>query len=344
MNLRRYLNDSILKIIYFASIVLIVNLVIISSTPLSKSIHDILYLNLLILVVSLFFLVLGYIRWKSKYKEFKNAIDTGENIDVSMPKSDTFEAQLIRETLDIKNKKMYKKTKELENAIDEINDYITKWVHEIKIPISVCEIIADRIGEEDNVEIYNETSQDIRKEMERIKFLVDQVLYASRASSYSEDLTINEIKLDRIIKDAVKKNAYLFISKKIDLNLNNVNFNVSTDKKWISYIIDQILNNACKYADENGRIEIYAHEDEKAVRLSIKDNGIGILPKDIKRVFDKGFTGENGRKTTKSTGMGLYFSKKMVNKLEHDIEVHSEVGQYTEFTIVFYKLSDYFKM
>jgi len=86
---------------------------------------------------------------------------------------------------------------------------------------------------------------------------------------------------------------------------------------------------------------ISAKEDSKSVKLRIRDNGIGIQPKDISRIFDKGFTGDNGRRTTKSTGMGLYYSKKMINKLGHTILVSSEPNDYTEFTIVFYKLSDY---
>jgi signal transduction histidine kinase len=341
MNLKRYLKDSIRIIVCFVIIVSTVDLVLISSTPINKSIWDIVYMNILILAVSLVFLFLDYAKWKASYKEFKEAIDNNKEIDAAAPTTDTFEAELIRNVLELKNNKMYNKTKELENLLDEINDYITKWVHEIKIPISVCELIVDRIAEEDSIENYN-ISEDIRKELERIKFLVDQVLYIGRASSYSEDFLVNEVNLEGLVKGVVRKNAYSFISQKIDLKLGNLDFNVMTDKKWTIYILDQIINNACKYIGDKGKIEVSAYEDEKAVRLSIKDNGTGILPKDINRIFDKGFTGDNGRKTAKSTGMGLYLCRKMTDRLNHDIEAESQVGQYTEFTIIFYKLSDYF--
>lgn len=344
MNLKKYLKDSLWVIFYFTVIVIIIDLILISSTPISKSIHDIIYMNILIFVTSVFFLAFDYFRWKSRYKEFRDALDKGYNIDLLIPESDKFEVELIKDAMKIKNKEMYKRTKELEELLDEINDYITKWTHEIKIPISVCELIADKIAEDNNIESSFKLSEEIRMELERIKFLVNQVLYTGRASSYSEDISMNEVNLEKTVRDVIKKNASFFISKKTDFKLSNLKFEVTTDEKWVSYILDQILNNACKYIDHNGKIEIFAREDERTIRLSIRDNGVGILPKDIKRVFDKGFTGENGRRVAKSTGMGLYLSKKMSEKLGHNIEVYSEVGRYTEFVIVFYKLSDYFMM
>lgn len=344
MSLRKYLKDSLWAVFYFAIVVVIIDLILISSTPISKSIHDIIYMNILIFITSVFFLAFDYFIWKSRYKEFSNALDKGCNIDLLIPEGDKFEVQLIRDAVKIKNMEMYKRTKELEELLDEINDYITKWTHEIKIPISVCELIADKIAEDDNIEFSHKFSEEIRMELERIKFLVNQVLYTGRASSYSEDISMNEVNLEKIVRDVIKKNASFFISKKTDLKLGNLKFEVITDEKWVSYILDQILNNACKYIENNGKIEICAREDEKTIRLSIRDNGAGILPKDIKRVFDKGFTGDNGRRVAKSTGMGLYLSKKMSEKLGHDIEVYSEVGCYTEFVIAFYKLSDYYMM
>ena len=114
-----------------------------------------------------------------------------------------------------------------------------------------------------------------------------------------------------------------------------------SDEKWLSYIIEQLINNACKYVAKDDKITIYAKDEEKVIKLYIKDNGMGIKEKDIKRIFDRGFTGENGRNSAKSTGMGLYLSRKMAHKLSHDIYVKSEEGKGTEFTIYFYKLSDW---
>jgi signal transduction histidine kinase len=339
MNFKVYLKKSSWVIIHFIIVIIIVNLVLVSSTEISKSLNDIIYMNGLVFCISIFFLVFRYKAWKACYEDFYKGLIEGNDIDLVIPKEDIFEGKLIIDTIKLKNEKLYENTHKLKEQLDDLNEYITKWVHEIKIPISVCELILDKL--EDNIDINNNVSENLRGELARIKFLIEQVLYAGRASSYSEDLLINEVNIKQVVNEAVRKNAFFFISKKIDLKLADLQFNVLTDKKWISYILEQILNNACKYVGESGVVEIYCEEDEKLIKLSIKDNGVGILHQDINRVFDKGFTGSNGRKNGKSTGMGLYFSKKMAEKLNHDIKVTSELGKYTEFTIIFYKLSDY---
>jgi signal transduction histidine kinase len=157
-------------------------------------------------------------------------------------------------------------------------------------------------------------------------------------------LQVEEYSLDSIVREAVKRNSSFFISKGINLTLDVLQYNVMTDKKWLSYILDQLLNNACKYVEAGDSIRLYAREDERAVTLFVYDSGTGIAPKDINRIFDRGFTGDNGRKVIKSTGMGLYFSKKIADMLGHTLGVKSEAGAYTEFSVVFHKLSDYFNV
>ncbi|MFD3158308.1 sensor histidine kinase [Haloimpatiens sp. FM7330] len=338
MSFFKYIKDLFWTILHFILVVLIINLILITSVPLSKSIYDLMYMNILIFSISFTFLIAGYIKWKKNYKDLKEALYNGTNIDKYVPEGDKLEQYLIRKIINCKNHEMTKNSRKLKEDLEEINDYMAKWVHQIKIPISVCELIADKIEQEENM--YT-ASEELRVELERIKFLINQVLYTSRASNYSEDFTVEEMNLQRLVKSVVKNNATFFINKKIELEINDLDFNVFTDKKWISYILDQIINNACKYVSENGKIQIYAKEDEESIRLLIRDDGLGIPNKDIQRIFDKGFTGDNGRKTTKSTGMGLYIVKKMISKLNHKIEVSSQVSQYTEFTIVFYKICDY---
>lgn len=344
MSIMRYFKYRKWSILHVIIIEIIVNLVMISSNSLNKTIYDILYMNVLILSVSFFFLIFGYMRWNSNYKDIKDDIQSDNDIDGDNLREGTFELELIKDILKLKDDKAFYRLEKLHKNIDDTNDYITKWVHEIKIPISVCELLVEQTGEELDLEDMSRNSHKIRREIERIKFLVDQVMYTNRACSYAEDLSVQETNLERVVKDVVKKNSYFFISKKINLILGELNFNVMTDKKWISYILDQLLNNSCKYVGENGEVEICAESDDKEVRLSVKDNGIGIMPKDIERIFDRGFTGENGRVRTTSTGMGLYICKTMLDRLSHRLEVQSKVGEYTEFKIVFYELSDYFHL
>ncbi len=340
MSFFKYLKDSLWRILYFIVIILIINLILLSSTALNRSISDIIYMNILIFSVSLIFLIIAYIKWRNTYKDIRKALCNKENIDRLLPNGNKLEQALMREIIDFKNEEKTIETSKLKEDLQEIHDYITKWVHEIKIPLSVCELIADKIEEEELYDI----SGELRQELERINFLTSQVLYTSRVSSYSEDFIIEEINIDGLVKSVIKNNINAFLSKKIEVVIDDLNYNVFTDSKWTFYILDQIINNACKYVDIHGKIEISAEEDDESVILSIKDNGMGIPTKDIERIFDRGFTGDNGRKTTKSTGMGLYIVRKIAIKLNIKIEVSSKVSQYTEFKIIFYKIADYFNV
>ena len=340
MRLFKYLKDSFWTILYFIIIILIINLILLSSTALDKSTSDIIYMNILIFFISLMFLLVGYVKWRNTYKDIRKALCNKEDIDRLLPSGNKLEQILIREIVDFKNEEKTIETSELKEDLQEIHDYITKWVHEIKIPLSVCELIADKIEEEELYDI----SMELRQELERINFLSNQVLYTSRASSYSEDFIIEEVKLDGLVKSVVKNNINTFLSKKIEVVIDNLDFSIFTDSKWTFYILDQIINNACKYVDIHGKIVISAIEDDESVILSIVDNGMGIAKKDIGRIFDRGFTGDNGRKTSKSTGMGLYICRKVANKLNIKIEVSSQVSEYTEFSLIFYKIADYFNV
>jgi len=340
MTLFKYLKDLSGPILFFFLMILLIDLILISSTDLNKSFLDIAYLNLLFFFISLIFLAIGYTKWRNTYAVLKRAIEFAENIDSFAPEGNKLEQMLIRQIIDLKNKEKLRETEELKKNLEEINDYITKWVHEIKIPLSVCELIAEKIENEGMYDL----SRELRKEIDRTNFLVNQVLYMSKASSYSQDFIVEEVDLSSLVKNVIKSNLNLFISKKIELEIDNLDFNIFTDRKWAYYVIEQIINNACKYVDPHGKVRIYGEETEESVILNIWDNGMGIPEKDIGRIFDRGFTGENGRKTSKSTGMGLYICKKVADRLNFRIKVSSQVSQYTEFKIIFYKLADYLKV
>lgn len=336
MSLKQYFASEKSEIACFGIIFVIINLILLSSNNLKEAAGDILYMDVLILFTAAAFLFWNFKKRKDKYDELINAINAGSDIDALLPSGKDFYNDVIRKIVNHKNNEMYNKTKELKVNLDDVNDYIVKWVHEIKIPMSVCEIISDKLPDE--------LSEGLKMEVERMNFLVEQVLYTSRASNYSKDLQISEVNIEKIVRGVVRKNTSLFISSKIDLQLLNLKFSVMTDEKWLAYVLDQIINNACKYSYTYGEIKIWAEEDEKTIKLHVRDNGTGIAAKDIGRIFDKGFTGDNGRRVKKSTGIGLYISKKMFKRLGHDIRVSSIEGEYTEFTLIFYKISNYFNV
>lgn len=335
--LKYYLRDSAGLILFFFLMLFIIDLILFSSTDLNRSVQDILYLNLLFLFLLLIFLAIDYTKWRNSYGELLRVVELGGNIDNLAPEGNRLEQVLIREIIDLKNREKLQETEGLKRNLAEIDDYITKWVHEIKIPLSVCELIAGKLEEEE----LDDLAMELIHETERINFLVNQVLHMSRASSYSQDFTVEEVNLGSLVRNVIKNNMNSFIARKIELELGELDFNILTDRKWAYYVIEQIVNNACKYVDNYGIIKIHGKETDEKVILSIWDNGMGIPAKDIGRIFDRGFTGENGRKTARSTGMGLYIAKKIADQLNFDIEVSSQVSRYTEFRVIFYKLSDY---
>ena len=203
-------------------------------------------------------------------------------------------------------------------AKSDMIDYYTMWVHQIKTPISAMKLLIQTSE--------SEISSDLSSELFKIEQYVEMVLSYIRLGSNENDFVIKEYDLDNIVRQAIRKYAPLFIRKKINLDFQPTNYKVLTDEKWLVFVIEQLLSNAIKYTNK-GKISIYPLEDKKLV---IEDTGIGISKEDIPRIFDKGFTGYNGRTDKKATGLGLYLCKNILDKLSHKISIESEVGVKTK--------------
>lgn len=208
-----------------------------------------------------------------------------------------------------------------QNERTESIDYYTTWVHQIKTPISVMHMILQSDDSDEH--------RELSSELFRIEQYVEMVLCYFRLNSSSSDFLFKRYELDKIIRNSVRKFAPQFIRKHISLKYEQTDLIVLTDEKWLSFIIEQILSNAIKFTD-NGSITIKADDD---MVLSISDTGIGIAGEDIPRIFERGFTGYNGREHKKSTGLGLYLTKKAADKLSHKISVESTVGKGSVFYI-----------
>ena len=204
-----------------------------------------------------------------------------------------------------------------QKTLEEMTDYYTMWAHQIKTPIFALRLLL-----QENPTVNKEALTELFK----IEQYVEMVLSYIRLGSSENDFVIKEYNLDDIIKQAIRKYAPLFIRKKIALNFKNTNYTVLTDEKWLVFVIEQILSNAIKYTTK-GTVSIYPLENKKLV---IEDTGIGISEEDIPRIFDKGFTGYNGRTNKKASGLGLYLCKNILDKLSHKISIESEVGVKTK--------------
>lgn len=204
-------------------------------------------------------------------------------------------------------------------------EYYTTWIHQIKTPISVMQMILQGEDTAEHLELSNQ--------LFRIERYVEMVLNYIRLGGDSSDFVFMEYDVDDIIKQAVHKYAPQIIRKRIKLSYEPLpktdSVTVVTDEKWLLFILEQLLSNAVKYT-ERGGIAISVTSDKK---LIIADTGIGIAEEDLPRIFEKGFTGYNGRSDKKSTGLGLYLCKLTADKLSHKIEVSSEIGKGTVFSI-----------
>lgn len=222
-------------------------------------------------------------------------------------------------------------------SINDFKEYIEMWIHEVKIPISSLVLMC-----------HNHKEKIDKKYISQIKRLdnyIDQILYYVRSENVEKDFMIKETKLDKIIGNVALRNKDDLLENKIDLDVDVKNIDVLTDAKWLEFILNQIINNSIKYKKENedSFIKISVLDNKDKIVLSIYDNGIGIPKSDLTRVFNKSFTGTNGRLKTKSTGMGLYIAKKLCEKLGHTISINSEVNDYTEVKITFSK-NDFYKI
>ncbi len=184
----------------------------------------------------------------------------------------------------------------------------------------------------------NEITKSIYEELEKIENYIEQALFYARSNTVEKDYYIKEAVLKDIVNESIKKNKNMLIQEKIILSLHDLELQVSTDSKWIVFILNQLIQNSVKYRkqDTNLEIEIYAKQGGENVILYIKDNGSGIKQGEIARVFEKGFTGTNGRLSNKkSTGIGLYLCKKLCDKLGISIELNSVQYEGTEIQLVF---------
>lgn len=223
---------------------------------------------------------------------------------------------------------IYKEKLEIESLAvinrQDMMDYYSLWVHQIKTPISAMRVLIQsqerQSAGDREVEI-----KALKMELFKIEQYVEMVLSYLRVESMSSDMVLQWYPVDGIVKQAVRKYSQLFILQKISLDLKPMEKMVLTDEKWLVLVIEQILSNALKYT-KVGMISIYLKEGE----LVIEDTGIGIQQEDLPRVFEKGFTGFNGRRDKKSTGIGLYLCKSIMDKLNYGIRIESEVGRGTK--------------
>ena len=265
-----------------------------------------------------------FVNYRESYKKLKFLEKNILNDLEDLPKSLDIRIDYYHKIIEKLYEELEKSTQENQQKNTDMVDYYSMWVHQIKTPIAAMNFLLD------NEEV---DQKNLQQELFKIERYVEMVLTYIRLDSTSSDYVITKINLDEVVKDSVKKYATIFINKKIKLNYVSHETMVISDKKWLSFAFEQILGNSVKYSRADGEITIKTYEN----RLVIEDKGIGIKEEDLPRIFEKGFTGFNGRYEKKSSGLGLYLCKKTLDKLGHHIEISSKVGEGTRIEITFPK-------
>lgn len=281
----------------------------------------VLYAAGLCILLTVLVLTIQFLSYHKKYLERQRILKDIQILAEKLPQPETLAEEDYQEMIfalkQIRDADLTVWQKERQENMD----YYTTWVHQIKTPISVMRMILQAEDTKEN--------RALAAELFRVEQYVEMVLSYLRLGSETSDFVFQEYKLDEIIRQAIHKYAPQFIRKRIRMVYEPTETTVLTDEKWLLFIIEQILSNAVKYTQE-GTVTITVTPDQV---LKIADTGIGIAPEDIPRIFEKGFTGYNGRADKKSTGLGLYLCRMAADKLSNQIRVESVVGKGTVFMI-----------
>lgn len=291
-------------------------------------------ITIILLVTYILLFLTDFFRKQKFYTDLLTNID---NLDKAylvletLNRPEFYEGELLCQALYEIDKSMNENVRiEKEQLLDN-KEYIEMWIHEVKRPLASLVLTLNN-----QKNILDRKTKNILK---RLEDYVDQVLYYVRSENAEKDYFIKEVDLSKVIKNVGIKNMDDLLDNKVEFIVDKTNYKVFTDSKWLEFILNQIINNSIKYKRniDNSYIKIYVKDNLDIIVLIIEDNGIGIKSSDIRQVFDKTFTGTNGREKTTSTGMGLYIAKNLCKKLGHKIEIESKENEYTRVFITFAK-------
>ena len=283
--------------------------------------EPILYIAILWILTGLGACAIGFHNYRKKVHNLQ-IITAAPDINLYRMESPSDEAETLQQEIvhSLKHMRMDAETAS-QKTLEEMTDYYTMWAHQIKTPIFALRLLLQE----------NPTAnKEALTELFKIEQYVEMVLGYLRTEDMSSDLKLTRCSLDSIIREQIHKYAGIFVLKKLSLTYEEISENVLTDEKWLGFVIGQILSNALKYT-RTGGIRISLKEDT----LIIEDTGIGIRKEDLPRIFEKGYTGVNGRENNRATGIGLYLSRKIMKRLGHRIYITSEEGNGTKVFLEF---------
>lgn len=287
----------------------------------------------LILMVWVLLLAAGLgLSFRRRKKELEGLLQTAEQlkerylIPEVMEKPERAEDQVFYRILKLAGKSMLERVGDAERERREYREYIEQWVHEIRTPITAMKLLCENNRTQIPKELF--------LELEKTDRLTEQVLYYARSGQTQKDYSVREMELTAVVHQSIADNKYLLLQNGVRIEMEEAVCTVFSDDKWVRFILDQLIVNAVKYRSDQPVLRFEVEDLGNRVILCVRDNGIGIPAGDLPRIFEKGFTGENGRAVHSSTGMGLYLCKKLCDKLGIGIDAASD-GQGTQLRLVF---------
>ncbi|MDD8048468.1 MAG: ATP-binding protein [Thomasclavelia sp.] len=288
------------------------------------------YLNLIVIGIAIAIILYDYYRRKNYYKKVQENLDDLEIkylLGNLVTKPEFIDGLIMYNILKTITKDTNSYISSISYNQKEFIEYLEAWVHEIKTPLASANLVISNN--------HSEVVDSIEEELIKIDNFVEQILYYVRSGSVEKDYLIKSINLKEVISTSLKLNKKELLSKHFRIELFEEDVFVRSDSKWLLFIINQIISNSLKYTKDNPVLSFKTIHNKNQIILEITDNGVGIKEEDLPRVFDKGFTGNNGRVKTKATGIGLYICKELVKKLNHEIIVESKEGEYTTVKLIF---------
>lgn len=311
--IKRYISAAVLFLVFAAVFAAVFSLYDLHA-------EAVLYASLLCASVGAVFIVAKFIGFRRRYIIRRRLIDEVGMIVLDLPEPKTPEEEQYCEVIAMLRERCGELQGKYETDRTKMLDYFTTWVHQIKIPISVMQITLEQESSEESAQL--------GAELMRISQYVEMVLYYFRLEDEGSDLVARRVNVDDVIRQNVRKYAPVFIRRRLRLQYDGTQLFAVTDEKWLGFIIEQLLSNALKYTDK-GSISVSV----EGMCISVQDTGIGIAAQDLPRIFERGYTGLNGRVNDKSTGLGLYLVKKACRRIGAAIDVQSEVGKGTRVSV-----------
>lgn len=328
MSFLDYFKERIIFILINIGIILLGSSILIA---LNVDSYAIIFVGILNFIGSIIYHIYDFYRKRSYYNEVISnlqSLDKKYLISDLIREGDFLDSKIVYSIIEEATKSMKDYVSETKRNIGDYKEYIELWVHEVKTPIATCKLLVE------NNE--SKATNSIGEEIDRVEDYIEQALFYTRSNNIEKDYLIKELNILNIINQVINRNANILIQKGINIKIENVDRIVYSDSKWVQFILHQIISNSIKYMEKDHKIlKIYSEEKDNNIILHIEDNGIGMNEKSVIRVFEKGYTGENGRRFGKSTGIGLYLCKKLCIKLGLGIKINSKENEGTTVSILF---------